>query len=86
MSLQERTLFVAMELSNKKWKLGFGDGSRVRERTIEARKVKAFLREVAEAKKKLGLPEDAKVVSCYEAGRDGFWIHRIGIFQGRLGG
>jgi transposase len=22
------------------------------------------------------LPEDARVVSCYEAGRDGFWLHR----------
>jgi transposase len=28
------------------------------------------------AKKRFGLNEDVKVVSCYEAGRDGFWLHR----------
>lgn len=32
--------------------------------------------EIQKAKEKFGLPKDAKVVSCYEAGRDGFWIHR----------
>jgi transposase len=26
--------------------------------------------------RKLGLPPEARVVSCYEAGRDGFWLHR----------
>ena len=34
MSLQEKSLFMAMELSNKKWKLVFGDGSRERERKV----------------------------------------------------
>jgi len=29
------------------------------------------------AKKKFGLPEDARVMSCCEAGRDGFWPHRF---------
>ena len=28
------------------------------------------------AKARFGLPDDAPVVSCYEAGRDGFWLHR----------
>ena len=28
------------------------------------------------AKKRFQLPETAEVVSCYEAGRDGFWLHR----------
>jgi len=27
MSLQEKSLFMAMELSNKKWKLAFGKGA-----------------------------------------------------------
>lgn len=77
MSLQEKSLYVAMELSNKKWLLAFGDGSRERERSVDARDVNAFLREVALAKQKLGLAVDAPVVSCYEAGRDGFWIDRF---------
>ena len=76
MSLQ-KSLFMAMELSNKNWKLAFGDGSRQRYRSIEARSEAALLREVGMAKEKLGLPADAPVVCCYEAGRDGFWIDRL---------
>jgi transposase len=29
-----------------------------------------------QARRKLGLAEGCQVVSCYEAGRDGFWVHR----------
>ena len=32
--------------------------------------------EIAAAKTRFRLPADAPVVSCYEAGRDGFWVHR----------
>ena len=77
MSLQEKSLFAAMELSNKNWKLVFGDGSRERERSLPARCEALLLREVALAKEKLGLPPEARVVFCYEAGRDGFWIDRM---------
>lgn len=77
MNLQEKRVFVAMELSNKKWKLMFGDGSQQRERTIAARAEKVLLNEVAKAKAKFGLPANAEVVCCYEAGRDGFWIDRM---------
>ena len=77
MSLQEKSLFVAMELSNKNWKLAFGDGARVRERDMKARNELLLLREVELAKEKLGIPSDARVVFCYEAGRDGFWIDRM---------
>ena len=31
----------------------------------------------ARAKNRFGLPENAAVFSCYEAGRDGFWVHRF---------
>jgi len=77
MSLREKSLFMAMELSNKNWKLAFGDGSRERYRSIEARNEEALVREVGKAKEKLGLAADAPVVCCYEAGRDGFWIDRM---------
>jgi transposase len=36
-----------------------------------------LLHEVAQAKRRFGLPETAPVVSCYEAGREGFWLHRF---------
>lgn len=77
MSLQQKSLFVAMELSNKNWKLAFGDGVRERERNMPARDEALLIREVELAKKKLELPPKARVVFCYEAGRDGFWIDRM---------
>ena len=77
MSMQENRLFVSLELSNKNWKLTFGEGSKERERTIPSRREDLLLREVRLAKEKLGLPADCVVVSCYEAGRDGFWVDRM---------
>src|SRR5947208_13606616 len=73
------TLFVAFELSEKTWKLGFttGHGQKPRERTVPARQQERVLDEIAQAKRRLGLPESAAVVSCYEAGREGFWLHRF---------
>src|SRR5438552_17998385 len=72
------TLFVAFELSEKTWKLGFttGHGQKPRERTMTARQREHILDATAQAKRRLGLPETAPVVSCYEAGREGFWLHR----------
>jgi transposase len=73
------TLFVAFELSEKTWKLGFttGHGQKPRERTVSARQQERVLDEIARAKDHLGLPASAAVVSCYEAGREGFWLHRF---------
>lgn len=69
-------LYMAMELSNSKWKLGFGNGSKLRRKSIDARDRQRCLEEVALAKRKLKLPADARVVCCFEAGRDGHWIYR----------
>jgi transposase len=73
------TLFVAFELSEKTWKLGFttGHGQKPRERTVTARQQECVLDEIAQAKRRLGLLATAPVVSCYEAGREGFWLHRF---------
>jgi len=69
-------LYMAMELSNKKWKLGFSNGSKVRQVTIESGDWVALTGAVKQAHGKLGLAPDCQVYSCYEAGRDGFWVHR----------
>jgi transposase len=71
-------LYLAFELGNKQWKLGFtiGLGQRPRERTIAAGDLVAFQEEIRLAKKRFDLPQTARVMSCYEAGRDGFWLHR----------
>jgi transposase len=75
----EATLFVAFELSEKTWELGFttGHGQKPRERTVTARHHELVLNEIAQAKRRFGLPETASVVSGYEAGREGFWLHRF---------
>jgi transposase len=67
---------MAIELSDKRWKLAFGDGSRERLRGIDADEKHMLWLEIESAKERFGMEGEVKVVSCYEAGRDGFWIHR----------
>lgn len=71
-------LYMAFELSQAKWMLGFtvGFGQRPRLRTIAARDLTALQQEIQSAKRRFNLPDDAQVTSCYEIGRDGFWLHR----------
>jgi len=69
-------LYMAMELSNSKWKLGFSNGQRIRRKSIEARDRLRLVQEVDLAKQKLGLEREARVAVCFEAGRDGHWIYR----------
>jgi transposase len=72
-------LYMAFELSQTKWMLGFtiGFGQRPRLRSISARDLTALRDEIRLAKQRFGLFEEhVPVISCYEAGRDGFWLHR----------
>jgi hypothetical protein len=66
-------------LSNAEWKLGFtiGLGQAPRLRILKARNLDGLEREIELAKEPFGLPKEAAVFSCYEAGRDGFWLHRF---------
>ena len=73
---KEEVLHLAFELSQNKWKLGFSDGNKVRFKTIIARNLDHLQEEVEKAKGRFVLQEDVRIVSCYEAGRDGFWLHR----------
>jgi len=72
-------LMLVFELGEKEWKLGFasGFGQKPIERNIGPRDTKALLEQIEWAKGKLGLADDVRIVSCYEAGRDGFWLHRF---------
>jgi transposase len=71
-------LYVAFELSAKQWKLGMMSGfeSEPWVRTMSAGDLGAVARVARAARQRFQLPETAPVISCYEAGRDGFWIHR----------
>jgi transposase len=77
-------LYLAFELSNSTWKLGFsiGLGQRVRERNVPAGELEKLQAEIGAAKRRFGLDAAASVRSCYEAGRDGFWLHRYLVEQG----
>jgi transposase len=67
---------MALELSNRTWRLGFSNGSRVRQKSVDARALSRVLEEIEQAKLKLGVEPGARVVACYEAGRDGHWLYR----------
>jgi len=71
-------VYVAFELSAKEWKLAmtWGFGVEPWLRTVPAGDLRGVERAIGQARTRFGLSADAAVVSGYEAGRDGFWIHR----------
>jgi transposase len=77
-SVSEPTLYVAFELGKKDWKLAMTSGFGVAPwlRTVPSGDRRGVERALSQGRRRFGLPAPAAVVSCYEAGRDGFWIHR----------
>jgi transposase len=77
-------LYLAFELGWNEWKLAFATGptDNPRLRAIGARNLPTLFKEIHKAKTRFDLPDDTPVVSCYEAGRDGFWLHRYLTSQG----
>jgi len=75
-NIKEAILHIAFELSHLKWKLAFSNGEKMRTVTIEARDLDKLHAEIEKAKQRFGFEGQIRVVSCYEAGRDGFWLHR----------
>ena len=77
-------LLLAFELGERTWKLAFtiGIGQRPRIRQIPAGALDRVWRKIAEAKARLKVAADTPVMSCYEAGREGFWIHRALVAHG----
>ena len=70
-------MYIAFELAQRHWRLAFTDAvERPRLVTIEAGDQVAVKAAIAKARTHFGLDKAAPVVSCYEAGRDGFWLHR----------
>jgi transposase len=51
-------------------------------RSLLAGDVDRLAEEVARAKHRFGLASDAPVISCYEAGREAFWLHRYLVAHG----
>ena len=81
----EGVLYMAMELVDKRWKLVFSDGgAKRRHETVEAGRRTQLVEAIGKAKANFHLPPEARVVSCYEAGRDGFWLHRYLVLGLRI--
>jgi transposase len=80
------TLYVAFELSKSTWLIGFvvsGESKLSRHKVAggdTAAVWQLISKKRAQAEKKLGRP--VRVVSCYEAGYDGFWFDRWLAEQG----
>lgn len=78
-SVEAERLYVAFELGWTKWKLGFC--TRLDEKawvaTIAARDIGAMKKTIAKARARFGVNATCPVASCYEAGRDGFWLDRL---------
>jgi transposase len=86
-SVNESILYVAFELGKKEWKLAMtsGFGRQPWLRTVAGGDLGAVDRAIRSGRQRFGLPVTARVISCYEAGRDGFWIDRCGRWASRIG-
>jgi len=74
---KQRNLYMSFELGDKQWKLSVGDGrGSVSHYAVAAGNTAAVADCIAKAGARFKTPAAAKVHSCYEAGRDGWWLHR----------
>jgi transposase len=72
-------LYVALELGLDDWKLAMsvGLGQKPCFKNVAGGDTHELLKQIEWAKRRFRLPQDAAVKTCYEAGRDGFWLHRF---------
>ena len=75
-STTDNSMYMAFDLSNKIWKLMLSNGVNTRGISIPARDLQRLEKEIDKARKHFALDDGAQIHSCYEAGRDGFWLHR----------
>ena len=80
------TVFVAIELSGKEWLTGLQSPRQERPgrhklAAADARGLWTMIERERSALQRAGWGQ-VRVVTCYEAGRDGFWLHRFLVSQG----
>ena len=80
---QSGVLYMAIEMGEKNWKLLFSSGEpkrngqlRTYQRSIEGSDWESLEEMIKISKGRLKLADQTPVVSCYEAGQDGFYPHR----------
>lgn len=78
---QDRTIYIALELSRNRWLVGIHTplADKVSRDALTGGDGEALLRRIARvretAERRLGAC--VRVLCCYEAGYDGFWLHRL---------
>lgn len=80
-------IFVSLELSRSTWlitSLSPGAGEKISRHTVEAGNLSALLERfsVLRSKARQRTGRDYPVISVYEAGLDGFWVHRALVSEG----
>ena len=75
-STTPNTLYMAIELSHTEWKLAFSTGETIRTVTVDARDLDQIQKAINGSKSRFNIGGEVRIRSCYEAGRDGFWLHR----------
>jgi transposase len=79
----EPDLYMSFELGDKSWKVTASDGRHGPSRyNVDAGDTAAVAHCIGKARERCKLEPQASVHSCYEAGRDGWWLHRWLIEQG----
>lgn len=78
-STKDGRLYMALELGQKQWKVAWttGMGRKPRVRRVRGGDTAGLMRELERGRRRFGVGAECPVVSCYEAGRDGFWLHRF---------
>lgn len=83
---QPATLFVALELSKARWLVGLHSptADKISRHTIAGGDAPALLALIDAARRRAeaSLGGQVRVVACYEAGYDGFWLHRLLVAHG----
>ncbi len=76
-------LYVSFELSDKKWQITVGDRcGNLSRHIVDAGDTAAVGECIAKVAKRQRARGQARVHSCYEVGRDGWWLHRWLMQQG----
>jgi transposase len=76
-------LHMSFELGDKSWKVTVSDGRHGPSRyNVDAGDTAAVAHCIDKVRQRCKLEPQAKAHSCYEAGRDGWWLHRWLIEQG----
>jgi transposase len=74
-------IYLAIELSSSSWVIAYRlpANDRAKVHRLEAGDGAGLLAFIASLRRRLNPSDDAStfVVSCFEAGRDGFWLHRL---------